>query len=78
MMPELKLGLMVGSFALFFTVHVIVVLGLFKRPQPLQGVLALVLPPVAPVFAWQRGTRIRAALWGVFAAVYIVAFLAAR
>jgi MFS superfamily sulfate permease-like transporter len=44
----------------------------------MHGIVALVLPPIAPVFAWQRGARILAGLWGLFAALYIVSFLAAR
>lgn len=75
---EIRLALLVGSFAMLLGVHVLVLIRLFRRPQPLQGLLALVLAPIAPVFAWQRGARVLASLWVVFAALYIVSFLAAR
>lgn len=78
MSDEIRLGLLVVSFAALLTVHVLVIIRLFGKPQPLHGVLALVLPPVAPVFAWQRGARLLAGLWSGFAALYIVSFLLAR
>lgn len=78
MSAEIKLGLLLGSFALLCTVHLFTVIGLFAKPTPSQGLIALVVPPAAPLFAWQRGTRVRATLWGVFAALYIVVFAVAR
>jgi len=78
MAPEIRLGLLIAALALWITTHVVVVLGLFRKPHPLQGVIGLVLFPLAPVFAWQRGTRVRAILWGAFAALYIVSFVLAR
>lgn len=78
MSDEVRLGVLVVSLAALLTVHVLVVLRLFGKPQPLHGVLALVLPPIAPVFAWQRGARVLAGLWGAFAALYIVFFVLAR
>lgn len=91
MSPEVKIGLLIGSLALLLTVHVIVVFGLFARPAIVgsgphtsrsasfgEAILGLVLPPLAPVFAWRRGTRIRAVLWGLFALLYVGTFVVAR
>ncbi len=78
MSDEVRLGLLVVSCAALLTVHVLLIIRLFGKPQPLHGVVALVLPPVAPVFGWQRGARVLAALWAAFAALYIVSFCLAR
>lgn len=75
---EIKLGLMLGACALLGAVHLVTVLGLFGKPEPKHGLLALVLPPAAPVLAWRRGSRVRAILWAAFAALYIVMFVVAR
>ena len=75
---EVRLGLLVLSLGALLTVHVVLLLRLFRKPQPLQGLVGLVVPPAAPVFAWQRGMHFLAALWGVFAVLYIVSFVMAR
>ena len=75
---EIRLGILIVSLALLLTVHVLLLVRLLGKPQPLQGLVALVLPPIAPVFAWQRGARVLSGLWGLFAALYIVSFVLAR
>ena len=88
MSPEIKIGLLVGSMALLLTVHAIVVLGLFAKSSThaggpghggrVEGLIGLVVPPLAPVFAWRRGTKIRAVVWGAFALLYLGTFVVAR
>ena len=82
------LASLVGSMALLLTVHAIVVLGLFAKSSTpaggpghggrVEGLIGLVVPPLAPVFAWRRGTKIRAVVWGAFALLYLGTFVVAR
>ncbi len=69
---------LIGSFAALVTLHVAAVFGLARAKAYGRAAGALVLPPLAPIFAFTRGMRVRAALWGVFAAVYATALVMAR
>ena len=45
----LVLSVLVVSFALWVTVHVAVVTGLFARGGPWRALVALLVPPMAPI-----------------------------
>jgi hypothetical protein len=65
---EVAVAALVGSFALWLTLHLIVAAKLaWKRPW-WRGLLALVLPPLAPYWAIRSGPRVLGGAW-------VVAFL---
>jgi hypothetical protein len=60
----LVLGLFVVSFATLVTVHVAIAGLLILRARPRwRGVVALLIPPLAPIWAYREGFRRSAALW---------------
>jgi hypothetical protein len=67
----------VTSFALFVTTHVAIAAGLLGRKPRLRGLLALVVPPVAPYFGIREGMWIRSIVWVLSLAVYVGARVAA-
>ena len=67
-----------GSFAALCTVHVAAVFGIAKQKSYGRAAGAFVFPPLAPVFAFTSGMRVRAITWCLFAAAYVAAFLMAR
>ncbi|MEP7123614.1 MAG: hypothetical protein ABJE95_21980 [Byssovorax sp.] len=73
----LAIGL-VGSFALLVTVHVVAVFGLARRRLFAAALGSLVIPPLAPYFAFTQGMPARAIAWLAGAALYAVAFLLNR
>ncbi|HEY6560226.1 MAG TPA: hypothetical protein VI072_23235 [Polyangiaceae bacterium] len=68
---------LVGSFALLVTMHVAIAAGLTLKPPRWRGLLALLVPPLAPYWGMRERMRRRTALWVVSLMVYIVARLAA-
>jgi len=72
------LALLVLSFATLVTSHVVIAVRLAWRTQPrYRGLVALVVPPMAPVWAWgQRWTRL-SSLWIGSLLAYVVALVAA-
>jgi hypothetical protein len=67
------------AFAVLLTTHVTIAFSLARRAPRWRGALALVVPPLAPVWAWREGMRVRAALWLAFLLVYVASrLLAAR
>lgn len=71
MTDELVITLLVSSFAACCILHTIVVVGLL-RDDLREGLLALLLPPLAPVLAWRRRRTWRALGWGALVVFYIV------
>lgn len=61
------------TFALVSVAHLGIVAGLFWRKLWLQAVVALLLAPSAPYWAYLQGMRTRAGLWIVGAAFYAIA-----
>lgn len=59
----LVLSVLVGSFALWVTVHVAVVTGLFARGGPWRALVALLVPPMAPVWGLRHGLVARSLVW---------------
>jgi len=66
-------GAVVLAFALLVTAHVAIVVGLSSRPPRWRALVALVLAPAAPWYAWREQMRIRAGLWVGGLIVYVVA-----
>ncbi|APR86564.1 Hypothetical protein A7982_11913 [Minicystis rosea] len=71
------LGLLLG-FAGLVTVHVAILFGLLSRRRSGRALGALIVPPLAPYWAFTSDMRGRAVLWIVCAVVYVAARLAVR
>lgn len=70
----LTIGL-IGTFAVLVAVHVINVFGIARKRRFGEALGALVIPPLAPYFAFTQGMPVRAIAWIASAALYAVAFL---
>ncbi len=68
---------LVTAFALLVTLHVALVFRLVLRHPRWRGLVALVLPPLAPYWGMEAGMKRMAALWIVALSVYVVARIAA-
>ncbi|MBX3199181.1 MAG: hypothetical protein KF894_13705 [Labilithrix sp.] len=65
-------ALLVVAFALVITTHVAIAIGLAKRTPRWRGAVALVLPPLAPYWAWQERMRTRVGLWAGGLLLYVI------
>ena len=70
------LAILLTSFALLCTAHVGLTLGLLARTPRWRGLVAFLLPPLAPYWAYESGLRKEAAVWVIAAFVYGVALIA--
>ncbi len=69
--------LLIFGFAAFVTAHVWLAARLIINAKPrIRGVLALFVPPLAPIWAYREGFRKGAVLWLVMLGVYVIARLA--
>ena len=67
------------AFATWVTVHVALAARLVLRSQPRwRGLLAPVVPPLAPMYGFRQGWRRMSTLWLVWLIVYVLAHLVAR
>ncbi|XXT18019.1 hypothetical protein WME94_48105 [Sorangium sp. So ce429] len=67
------------AFATWVTVHVALAARLVLRSQPRwRGLIALVVPPLAPMYGFRQGWRRMSTLWLVWLIVYVLALLVAR
>jgi hypothetical protein len=75
---KVVLGLLVASFATLVTTHLAIALRLTWRVRPrYRGLIALVIVPMAPIWAWgQRWTRLTL-LWIGGVVVYAIALTVA-
>jgi hypothetical protein len=74
----LVLGALVVTFATLVTVHVFLAGRLFFSARPRwRGLLAAVVPPLAPIWGYREGWRRSATLWVAMVVCYLVARLAA-
>ena len=64
---------LVGSFALFLTVHVALAAGLVRRVPRWRAPVALLFPPLAAYWGMRERMRLRTSLWLGAAMVYIIA-----
>jgi hypothetical protein len=67
------LVVLVVAFATLLTVHVLLALGLARRPPRWRALVALVVAPLAPWWGWREGMRVRGVLWVASAVAYAVA-----
>jgi hypothetical protein len=72
------LSLTVVGFAALATAHVAIVFALVSRTPRWHAVVAFFLPPAAPLYAFRARIHVRAALWIVGAAVYLVGLFFVR
>jgi hypothetical protein len=69
----LVLATIVVAFATLVTVHIAVAVRLMLRTKPrLRGLLALVIPPLAPIWAFREGWRRSGILWIGAVLLYMV------
>ena len=73
----LTIGL-VCAFAALVTAHVAILFGLTRRRHLTEAFGALILPPLAPYWAFTRDMRAPALAWLASAALYAVALVLAR
>jgi hypothetical protein len=69
---------LVLSFAVLVTLHAAVLFGLARQRRFLGTVAGLLLPPVAPVWAFRCGMRWRSVAWGFAVVAYVAFFALAR
>ncbi len=72
------LGTLLLGFALFFAVHVSIVVGLLRRMPRWRGLAALVVAPLAPYWAFRCKMYVRGVLWLISVIAYGVARALAR
>lgn len=78
MLDAVVLGMLVVGFATLVTTHVALSFALlFFHPPRWRGLVALVVPVLAPFWGWREGRRKTVILWGTAALVYGVGFLIA-
>ena len=76
---RIVLGLLVLSFATLLTTHVVIAARLAWRQRPrYRGLVALLVPPLAPIWAYRARWRILAAIWLVAVVAYAVLVAVAR
>lgn len=69
------IGVLVG---LFVVAHVTLVMGLLRRQPRWHGIVALVVPPLAPYWGYEAKLRRRVTLWVVTVAFYLLCLALAR
>lgn len=69
-MTVVVLAVLVLAFATLVTVHVTLAIALARRGPRWRGLVALVIAPLAPWWAWQARMHVRGALWVGAAIVY--------
>lgn len=71
------LTLLLLAFALLVTTHLAVAARLLLREPWWRGLLALLVPVLAPYFAYKAELKVGAAMWLIGAFSYAVALIAA-
>lgn len=67
------------AFATWVTTHVALAARLMLRSEPRwRGLVALVVPPLAPMYGFRQGWRRMSTLWLVWLIVYVLALFVAR
>ncbi|MGO8993903.1 MAG: hypothetical protein ACLQVI_11280 [Polyangiaceae bacterium] len=65
------------AFAVLLAAHVALLVGLAQRPPRWRALVALVVPPLAPVWGWNEMPR-RAHAWAIAFAAYAVVIVASQ
>jgi hypothetical protein len=71
------LGLVSVAVGLHLAAHVTLVIGLMRRGPWWHGLLALLVPPLAPYWGYEARLRKRVTLWVVSLALYLASVTAA-
>ena len=58
--------------AAVLTTHAVILLGLLARRQSWRALAALLMPILAPYWAWQNSLRARAVAWVVLTVIYFL------
>lgn len=77
MKDVIVLGALVLSFAVWATTHLVIAVRLTARAPRWRGPAALVIPPLAPWWAFEEEWKVTAGLWIGAVLVYAGARLAA-
>lgn len=70
-------ALVVVSFAWVMTAHAAIFFGLVRKQPRWRAIVAFLVAPLAPVFAWREKMRVRAGLWTFGVVLYVAARIAA-
>jgi hypothetical protein len=76
-LDALLLGLLCVAVGLHLVAHVTLVIGLFRRDPWWRGLLALLVPPLAPFWGYEARLTGRVTLWVASLAVYLASLTAA-
>jgi hypothetical protein len=71
------LGLLSAAVGLHLVAHVTLVIGLLRRRPWWHGLVALLVPPLAPYWGYEAHLRKRVTLWLVTLALYVASVTAA-
>ena len=71
-------GWLAVAFVAQVGAHLALLTGLALRRPRWRALVALVVPPLAPVWGWSEGMRRRAYAWGLSLAAYAVGVAFAR
>lgn len=72
------LATLVLAFATLVTVHVALAGRLAMSRPRWRGLVALLVPPLAPLYGYREGWRRSSTLWLISVLVYVLALLVAR
>ncbi len=72
----LVFAMLVLGFATFVTTHLVLVIRFTVTRPRWRGPLALLLPPLAPIYAWREQRRWSTGLWIGAVSVYAAGMLA--
>ena len=79
MRDKLVVATLVVAFATLVTAHLAIAVRLVVRERPRwRGLVALVVPPLAPIWGFRAGLGRSSAIWLAAVVVYAVARLFAR
>ena len=77
MKDMIVVALLLAAFAFVVTMHVAIAFGLARRKPRWRALVALVLPPFAPYWAWHEHMRLRMGFWVGGLVVYVTALVLA-
>jgi hypothetical protein len=72
----LVVGAVVLAFAFLVTAHLAIAVGLVAKTPRWRALVALVVAPLAPYWAWREHMRVRAVIWAAGLVLYVVALIA--
>ncbi len=77
MTDTIVVAVLLLAFAFAVTLHVVIAFALARHRPRWRGLVAFVVPPLAPYWAWREQMRTRAALWIGAVLVYLAMLLLA-